>query len=72
MTTKHLNSLIDTPFTTRQGFFVTEGCQDVVDKYFAQENHLILFRDYNVWLFINDRLRLLDNVWVNIRIRSKK
>lgn len=65
-----LNSLIVAPITTRQGFVVTEGCLNVIDEYIAQENHLIVFKDYNIWLFIDDRLDLSEGVKVSVDVKD--
>lgn len=58
--------LMKAPSTTRQGFVVLEGCYEVFDKLISRENHLFLFKDYNLWLFID------DDVDFNIEVRFRK
>lgn len=47
--------LIDTPQRTIQGFAVDFSCNNT-DKIFHHEDHGIIFKDYNVWLFIDNDL----------------
>lgn len=49
-----INRIISPSSSVRQGFVVYEGCYDVVDEVMARENQLLLFKDYNIWLFIDD------------------
>lgn len=65
----NIANIVDTPNTTRQGFVVSERCPDV-HEIFAQENHLILFKNNNVWLFVDD-LSLADEILVNHYNRIK-
>lgn len=47
--------LIDTPQHTIQGFAVDFSCNNT-DKIFHHEDHGIIFKDNNFWLFIDDYL----------------
>lgn len=45
--------LIDTPLNTIQGFIVNLKCEQF-SEIFQHENHGIIFKDNNLWLFIDD------------------
>lgn len=45
--------LIDTPANTKQGFIVNLKCAHI-NGIFYQEDHGIVFKDNNLWLFIDD------------------
>lgn len=49
--------LIDTPNNTVQGFAVNMKC-DRFETVFNEDDHAILFRDNNLWLFIDDNTEL--------------
>lgn len=50
-----IEMLIDTPANTIQGFIVNLKCAPAhVNGIFYQEDHGIVFKDNNLWLFIDD------------------
>lgn len=48
-----IEMLIDTPEHTIQGFIVNLKCENI-DEIFLHGDHRIIFKDNNLWLFIDD------------------
>ena len=54
---EEINLLIGTPNNTIQGFVVNMDCERF-EEIFDEGDQSIIFRDNNLWLFINDNIDL--------------
>lgn len=53
--------LVDTPNHTIQGFIVNMLCDDHIDLKFPDDDRRIIFRDNNLWLFVDNNIDLSVN-----------
>lgn len=55
-----IKSLIDTPNNTMQGFIVNLKCKRM-EEIFHNNDHEFIFRDRNLWLFIDNSIEINVN-----------
>lgn len=51
-----IDQLVDTPNHTIQGFIVNMLCDDHIDLKFPDDDRRIIFRDSNLWLFVDNNI----------------
>lgn len=51
-----IDQLVDTPNHTIQGFIVNMLCDDQIDLKFPDDDRRIIFRDSNLWLFVDNNI----------------
>lgn len=63
--------LIDTPNNTVQGFIINMKC-DGFEKIFNEKDQAIVFRDNNLWLFIDNTVSLDINETIVSTLNRRK